>query len=90
MVSIEGAQSNLDLSVLPAIGEKTVMLGTLDVGSNKVESVKALVDRGRAALRYLPREQLILAPDCGMLQLTRTAAKEKLTNLASAARELNS
>jgi 5-methyltetrahydropteroyltriglutamate--homocysteine methyltransferase len=90
VVSIEGAQSNLDLSVLPAIGKKTVMLGTLDVGSNKVESVTALVDRGREALRHLPREQLLLAPDCGMLQLSRTAAKEKLTNLASAARELNS
>ena len=89
VVSIEGAQSNLDLSVLPAIGRKTVMLGVVDVGSNEVESVEALVERGREALQYLPREQLILAPDCGMLQLSRAAAKAKLTNIARAARELN-
>lgn len=89
VVSIEGAQSNLDLSVLPAIGEKTVMLGVLDVGSNEVESVESLVERGREALQYLPRQQLILAPDCGMLQLSREAAKQKLANLATAARELN-
>jgi len=89
VVSIEGAQSNLDLSVLPAIGDKTVMLGVLDVGSNRVESVESLVERGRQALRYLPKEQLILAPDCGMLQLSRRAAKQKLTNLAAAAKILN-
>ncbi len=90
VVSIEGAQSNLDLAVLPAIGKKTVMLGVLDVGSNEVESLESLVERGWEALRYLPREQLILAPDCGMLQLSRAAARQKLVNLASAARVLNS
>ncbi len=89
VVSIEGAQSRLDLSVLPAIGEKTVMLGVVDVGSDEVESVEALVERGREALQYLPREQLILAPDCGMVQLSRSAAKAKLTNIATAASILN-
>ena len=73
-----------------SIGQKTVMLGMLDVGSNEVESVESLVERGREALRHLPKEQLIFAPDCGMLQLSRTAAKKKLTNLARAARELKS
>jgi 5-methyltetrahydropteroyltriglutamate--homocysteine methyltransferase len=98
VVSIEGAQGGplspaagqgLDLAVLPAIGEKTVMLGVLDVGSDRVESVESLVQRGREALHYLPREQLILAPDCGMLQLSRKAAKQKLSNLALVARILN-
>ncbi len=88
-VSIEGAQGNLDLSILPAIGKKTVMLGVLDVGTNKVESVVSLVNRGKEALTYLPKEQLILAPDCGMLELTRTAAKNKLKNLVKAAASLN-
>jgi 5-methyltetrahydropteroyltriglutamate--homocysteine methyltransferase len=96
VVSIEGAQGGpsspegqgLDLAVLPAIGAKTVMLGVLDVGSDWVESVGSLVERGQEALRYLPPEQLILAPDCGMLQLTREAAKRKLANLARAAWEL--
>ncbi|MEE8358577.1 MAG: cobalamin-independent methionine synthase II family protein [Candidatus Hydrothermarchaeales archaeon] len=89
VVSIEGAQSRLDLKVLPAIGEKTVMLGVLDVGTNKVETVKSIVKRGKEALEYLPKEQLILAPDCGMLQLTQKAAKNKLVNLAKAASILN-
>ena len=89
IVSIEGAQSNLDLSVLPAIGKKTVMLGVVDVGSNEVESVESLVEKGREALRYLPREQLILASDCGMVQLSRATARRKLANIATAASMLN-
>lgn len=88
-VSIEGAQSNLDLSVLPSIGKKTVMLGVLDVGINEVESIVDLVKRGKEALKYLPKNQLILGPDCGMLELSRKAAYEKLKNLSLAVRKLN-
>jgi len=88
-VSIEGAQSKLDLSVLPNIGKKAVMLGVLDVGENRVESVDELVNRGQEALRYLPANQLILAPDCGMLQLSRKSSKAKLKNMAEAVKELN-
>ena len=84
---MEGAQSKLDFAVLPAIGQETVMLGVLDIGSNVVESVESLVERGREALQYLPKEQLILAPDCGMLQLSRTAARKKLVNLAQSLRK---
>lgn len=89
VVSIEGAASKLDASVLSAVGKKTLMLGVLDVGENDVESVDSLVVRAREALRYLPGEQLILAPDCGMLELTRASARKKLANLSLAAREVN-
>lgn len=88
-VSIEGAQSKLDLSILPYIGKKTVMLGVLDVGEEKVESIEQLIQRGKEALRYLPASQLILGPDCGMLELSRLSAKQKLKNLVSAVQILN-
>src|SRR5437762_10705561 len=64
VVSIEGAASNLDVSILSAIGSKSVMLGVIDVGENAVESVESLVGRANEALRYVPAGQLILAPDC--------------------------
>ena len=88
VVSIEGAASNLDVSILGAIGDKTVMLGVLDVGENAVERVESLVARAKEALRFVPKSQLILAPDCGMLELTRASAREKLVNLSLAARAL--
>ncbi len=89
IVSIEGAASNLDVSILSAIGRKSVMLGVIDVGENEVESVESLVARASKALRFVPKEQLILAPDCGMLELTRASAREKLMNLSLAARAVN-
>src|SRR5437763_10563787 len=89
VVSIEGAASTLDVSVLSTIGSKTVMLGVIDVGENEVESVESLVGRANEALRYVPAGQLILAPDCGMLELTRASARKKLANLSLAAREVN-
>ena len=89
VVSIEGAASKLDVSILSAIGKKTVMLGVVDVGENEVESVESLVARANEALRYLPKEQLILAPDCGMIELTHASARKKLTNLSSAAHQVN-
>jgi 5-methyltetrahydropteroyltriglutamate--homocysteine methyltransferase len=89
VVSIEGAASKLDVSVLSAIGRKTLMLGVVDVGENEVESVESLVVRANEALRYIPKEQLILAPDCGMLELTQASARKKLINLSMAAHEVN-
>lgn len=89
VVSIEGAASDLDASVLSAIGSKIVMLGVLDVGKNEVESVDRLTSRAKEALGFVAREQLILAPDCGMLELTRASARQKLVNLALAARAVN-
>jgi 5-methyltetrahydropteroyltriglutamate--homocysteine methyltransferase len=65
------------------------MLGVLDVGENAVERVESLVARAKEALRFLPKDQLILAPDCGMLELTRASAKEKLMNLSLAARAVD-
>ncbi len=89
VVSIEGAASDLDVSILSAIGNKSVMLGVIDVGENDAESVESLVTRAKQALRFVPKDQLILAPDCGMLELNRVSAREKLSNLALAARAVN-
>ena len=89
VVSIEGAASKLDLSTLDAIGDKTIMLGVLDVGENEVEAVESLVRRAGQALCFVRKGQLILAPDCGMLELSHASAREKLVNLARAARVVN-
>ena len=89
VVSIEGAASNLDASILSAIGKKSVMLGVIDVGENEVERVESLVARADQALHFVPKGQLILAPDCGMLELSRASARAKLMSLSRAARVVN-
>lgn len=59
------------------------------MGDEKVESVNEIVEQGVEALAYLKPEQLVLGPDCGLLQISREAAKGKLTNLAKAVEVLN-
>jgi len=88
-VSIEGAQSKLDLSVLSAIGSKSVMLGVIDVGSHNIESVGGLVARGKEALRYIKPEQLILGTDCGLIMIPKEVALQKMVNLALATKIIN-
>ena len=84
-VSIEAAQPKLDLSVLRELGDKTVLLGVIDLGSAEVETPATVAARIRAALEYLPPERLVAAPDCGMKYLSRTAAFGKLRALAQGA-----
>lgn len=84
-ISLEAAQPRLDLQVLAALGEKTVVLGVLDLGSPSVESPEVVAARIRAALAYVPAERLVLAPDCGMKYLSRESAFGKLCALGTGA-----
>lgn len=84
-VAIEAAQPNLDLSVLSDLGQKTVILGVLNLGDMAVETPEMVAGRIRAALRYVEPERLILAPDCGMKYLPREVAFGKLRALVEAA-----
>ena len=85
-ISIESAQQKVDLSVLRSLGNKTVIVGVIDLSDDApVEGVDVVADRIRNALRHVPAERLILAPDCGMKYLPRAKAFGKLSALAQAA-----
>jgi 5-methyltetrahydropteroyltriglutamate--homocysteine methyltransferase len=55
------------------------------LGTSAVESSMEVADRIRAALKHVPAERLVVAPDCGMKYLTREAAFGKLKALAEGA-----
>jgi 5-methyltetrahydropteroyltriglutamate--homocysteine methyltransferase len=77
-VSIEAAQPRLDLSILKELPTKTIMLGVLDLGDPEPDSAEAVAGRIRAALKVVPPERLVIAPDCGMKYLAREVAFAKL------------
>lgn len=83
-ISIEAAQPRLDLSVLKSLN-KTLMVGVIDLGTEKIESANEVANRIRAALEHVPAERLVVAPDCGMKYLAREAAFGKLKALAEGA-----
>jgi len=84
-ISIEAAQPRLDLGVLKDLAPKTVVLGVIDLGTERVESAEEVARRLRAALEHVPPERLVPAPDCGMKYLSREAAFGKLKALAEGA-----
>jgi 5-methyltetrahydropteroyltriglutamate--homocysteine methyltransferase len=84
-ISIEAAQPRIDLGVLGELAPKTIVLGVLDLADARVESAAEVAGRIRAALRHVPPERLIAAPDCGMKYLPRDVATGKLRALAQGA-----
>jgi 5-methyltetrahydropteroyltriglutamate--homocysteine methyltransferase len=87
-ISIETAQSGLDLGVLAALESKSIILGVLDLSDDAVEPPEEVARRARRAFDFLPPEQLVLAPDCGMKYLPRASAFGKLRSLVTAAQQL--
>jgi 5-methyltetrahydropteroyltriglutamate--homocysteine methyltransferase len=85
-ISMESAQQKVDLSVLKSLANKTLIVGVIDLADDSpVEDVDTVVQRINNALRFVPPERLILAPDCGMKYLSRPKAFGKLTALTRAA-----
>jgi 5-methyltetrahydropteroyltriglutamate--homocysteine methyltransferase len=87
-VSIEAAQPNLDCSVLRTLKNKKVILGCIDLNDMKIETPETVVERVRRALPYVARENVILAPDCGMKYLPRSIAFGKMKAMVEAAKLL--
>jgi 5-methyltetrahydropteroyltriglutamate--homocysteine methyltransferase len=77
-ISIEAAQPKLDLAILKAFSTKTIILGVVDLGDLTIETPEGIAARIREALRVLPPERLMVAPDCGMKYLPRDIAYRKL------------
>lgn len=85
-ISIESAQQKVDLSVLRSLSKKQLIVGVIDLSDESpVETVETVAARIRGALRFVDRDRLILAPDCGMKYLPREKAFAKLSVLAQAA-----
>jgi 5-methyltetrahydropteroyltriglutamate--homocysteine methyltransferase len=78
MASREMAELDILQSIAP---QKDVAVGIIDVKSYYIESVQDVADRVKACLKYAPADRLSFAPDCGLSQTARWAAKLKLQNL---------
>jgi 5-methyltetrahydropteroyltriglutamate--homocysteine methyltransferase len=87
-VSIETAQSNLDCSVLQKLPGKKIMLGVINLDDMAIETPQQVVARVKRALPFIRKEELILAPDCGMKYLPREVAYGKMKGLVEGAKLL--
>ena len=77
-VSIETAQSNLDVSILAKLPGKTIILGVLDLSDMAIEQPETVAARIRRALKHVAPERIVVAPDCGLKYLPREVAFGKM------------
>ena len=60
-----------------------VAVGIIDVKSYYIETVDNISSAVRECLKHAPAERLVFAPDCGLSQTARWAAKQKLANMVA-------
>ena len=75
-----------ELDVIASIAARTdVAVGVIDVKSYYIETPADVASRIRTCLKHAPADRLVLAPDCGLSQTARWAAREKLRSLVAGA-----
>ena len=67
---------------------RDVAVGIIDVKSYYVETAEDVANRVRLCLKYAPADRLSFAPDCGLSQTARWAAKQKLCNMVAGVRRV--
>jgi 5-methyltetrahydropteroyltriglutamate--homocysteine methyltransferase len=58
-------------------------VGIIDVKGYYIETPTDVAERVRLCLKYAPAEKLSFAPDCGLSQTARWAARQKLVNMVA-------
>ncbi|MGH7495517.1 MAG: methionine synthase [bacterium] len=78
-----------EIEMIARIAQKMeVAVGIIDVKNYYIESVDDIVERIKLCLQYAPAEKLSVAPDCGLSQTARWAARQKLINMVEGARRV--
>lgn len=73
-----------ELELIRGIAEaKDVAVGIVDVKSYYIETPEDIAARVHRCLKYAPPERLSFAPDCGLSQTARWAARLKLQNMVA-------
>ena len=86
-VSIEDAHRYNDLSLLKNYKNTKIIFGVIKIASSKIETVEEIESRIKETLKFISKEQLIAAPDCGLGHLNRELAIKKLKIMSLAAKK---
>jgi 5-methyltetrahydropteroyltriglutamate--homocysteine methyltransferase len=84
-VSVECIHSRVPMNLLKLLEGKDVMIGVIDVASDKVETPEEIAGVIAEAMKYLPKESLHPCTNCGMAPMHRDIAMAKLSALGAGA-----
>jgi 5-methyltetrahydropteroyltriglutamate--homocysteine methyltransferase len=80
-----------EIELIGTIAEKMdVAVGIVDVKSYYIETPEDIAARVRRCLAFAPPERLSFAPDCGLSQTARWAAKQKLKAMVDGVKRVRS
>jgi 5-methyltetrahydropteroyltriglutamate--homocysteine methyltransferase len=76
-----------EIELLQPFAEKMkVAVGIVDVKNYYIETIDDIKYRIEKCLKYVPLDKLSVAPDCGLSQTARWAARQKLHNMVIGAK----
>ncbi|MBK7794722.1 MAG: methionine synthase [Betaproteobacteria bacterium] len=84
-VSLECANSRVPIDLIGLLAGKDVLVGAIDVASERIETAEEVAATIRAALAFVPAERLYPCTNCGMVPLARDVARGKLAALGAGA-----
>jgi 5-methyltetrahydropteroyltriglutamate--homocysteine methyltransferase len=84
-VSLECANSRVPMSLIGLLGAKDVLVGAIDVASDRVETPAEVAAVIREAMKHVKASQVFPCTNCGMVPLDRDLARAKLRALGAGA-----
>jgi len=84
-VSLECAGSKVPGDLMALLRGKDVLVGVIDVASDRVETPEEVADTIGRALQWVPRERLFPCTNCGMAPMDGEIARRKLAALGAGA-----
>ncbi len=84
-VSLECIHSRVPPELMALLAGKDVMVGVIDVASDRIETPEEVADTIGSALRFVPGKHLIACTNCGLAPMKRAVAEAKLKALAEGA-----
>ncbi|MEJ8574926.1 methionine synthase [Microbaculum marinum] len=84
-VSLECAGSHVPVSLIGLLEDKEILVGAIDVATNRVETAEEVAATIREALRHADAGRIQPCTNCGMAPMPRDVAVGKLKALAAGA-----
>ena len=80
-VSVECINSHVPLKLLSLLQGKDVLVGVIDVATDKVETSQQVEQVIAEVMKYVPKDKIVACTNCGMAPMRRDIAEAKLIAL---------
>jgi 5-methyltetrahydropteroyltriglutamate--homocysteine methyltransferase len=84
-VSLECRNSRVPLELIGLLKGKDILVGAIDVASDKIETPEEVAETIRQAMAFAPAERIFPCTNCGMAPMAARVAYAKLAALAAGA-----